>query len=218
MSKWFNEKKMVLDTALRMEGKGLIIGTSGNVSLRLPPEGGRELLAITPTSCYCDLLTPDDIQVIDFEAEPVEGNLPPSSETMMHINLYQERRDIRAVIHTHSAYASVLAVAHLEIPPILEDQVLLIGGEIKLALYAPSGSEELARNVLRALEDRNAALLMNHGAVGVGKSLRDALTVCELIEKTARVYYLCLTSGKTNLLPADAIESGKAYFRMRQKD
>ncbi len=97
---WTNEKKAVLETALKMSEKGLVIGISGNVSVRLPPANGRGLLAITPTSRYYDLLTPEDIQVIDFEAEPVEGDLPPSVESMLHIAVYQARPGVKAVIRT----------------------------------------------------------------------------------------------------------------------
>jgi len=213
LSKWLEEKKLVLTTARKMAERGLVVGTSGNVSLRLLPENGRELLAITPTSRYYDLLEPDDIQIIDFEAEPVEGDLPPSVETMLHIGIYQKRKNVNAVIHTHSVYASALAVAHLEIPPILEDQMVVMGGEIKVAGYAASGSEEQVNNVLEALEDCNAAILANHGSIGVGRDLREAFTVCEMLEKTARIYYLSLEIGKVNLLPDEAVQSCRAFFR-----
>ncbi len=213
MSKWLKEKKQVIETALRMLEKGLVTGTSGNISQRLVEENGRELLAITPTSRYYDLLNPDDIQIIDFEAEPVEGDLPPSSETMLHIGIYQVRKDICAVIHTHSVYASAVAVTHRKIPPILDDQIITIGGEINLAEYAPSGSDALVHNVIQALGNKNGILLMNHGALGAGKNLREAFTVCEIIEKTAQAYYLSLTMGEVNLLPAEAIKSGQAFFR-----
>ena len=213
LSKWLEEKKLVLTTARKMAERGLVVGTSGNVSLRLLPENGRELLAITPTSRYYNLLEPDDIQIIDFEAEPVEGDLPPSVETMLHIGIYQKRKNVNAVIHTHSVYASALAVAHLEIPPILEDQVVVMGSEIKVAGYAASGSEEQVNNVLEALEDCNAAILANHGAIGVGRDLREAFTVCEMLEKTARIYYLSLAIGKVNLLPDEAVQSCRAFFR-----
>ncbi|MBN1189263.1 MAG: class II aldolase/adducin family protein [Dehalococcoidales bacterium] len=214
MSQWLDEKKMVLETAREMAGKGLALGTSGNVSLRLPPQDGREMLAITPTSRYYDLLMPEEIPVIDFETEPVEGELPPSSESLLHIEIYRMRKNIRAVIHTHSVYASALAVACMEIPPILEDQVCMIGGTIGLAEYAPSGSDELTRNVIDALKDRNAVLLKNHGMVGAGRDLREALLVCELVEKTSRAYYLCLTLGRVNLLTEEGISAGRAYFKM----
>jgi L-fuculose-phosphate aldolase len=216
VSKWREEKKLVLEAARKMLEKGLVVGTSGNVSLRLPPENGRELLAVTPTSRYYDRLGIDDIQVVDFEVEPVEGDLPPSVETMLHIGIYRARQSVNAVIHTHSVYASALSVMGTDIPPILEDQVVFIGGQIKLSKHAPPGSEELAGNVIAALEDRNAVLLPNHGAIGVGRTLREAFTVCELTEKTAKIYYLALTLGKVNLLPDETLQAAQAFFTMLQ--
>lgn len=214
MSRWQEEKRLVLETSQKMLEKGLVVGSSGNVSLRLPPQNGRELLAITPSRRYYDLLTINDIQVIDFEAEPVEGELVPSVETMLHIGIYRARKNINAVIHTHSVFASAISVAGLEIPPILDEQVTFIGGEIKLAKYALSGSQELVANVLTALGERNAVLLSNHGVVGIGRTIRDAFTVCELVEKTAKIYLFALALGKVNPLPTEAVEVEKAFFAM----
>ena len=216
MSKWQEEKKLVLATSQKMLEKGLVVGKSGNVSLHLPPEEGRELLAITPTSRYYDLLTFDDIQVIDFETEPVEGDLPPSSETLLHIGIYQARKNINAVIHTHSVFASAVSVAGLDIPAILDDQVTFIGGEMRLAEYALPGSEQLVDHVIAALGERNAVLLPNHGAIGIGRTMREALTTCELLEKTARIFLCALSVGKINPLPTEMIEVGKAFFTMLQ--
>jgi len=216
VSKWQEEKRLVLEASQKMLEKGLVVGKSGNVSLRLPPEGGRELLAITPTSRYYDLLTVNDIQIVDFEAEPVEGDLPPSSETMLHIGIYQARKNVNAVIHTHSVFASAISAAGLEIPPILDDQVTFIGGEIRLAGYALPGSQELVEHVMASLGERNAVLLPNHGAVGVGRTMREAFTVCELLEETAKIYLCALALGKVNPLPAEAIEVGKAFFALLQ--
>ncbi len=204
MSRWQEEKESVLETALKMSQKGLVVGKSGNVSLRLPSGDGRELLAITPSGREYDLLGVDDIPVVDFAARPVEGSLAPSIETMMHIGIYKARKNIGAVIHTHSVFASVMAVAGLEIPAILEDQIILIGGEIKLAKYAVSGSDELVENVIAALGKRQAVLLANHGAVGIGRTMHEAFTACELLEKTAKIYFYALALGKVSLLPRDA--------------
>lgn len=216
MNNWQPEKKQVLAAARKMIETGLVVGTCGNVSLRLPPEGNRELLAITPTSRYYDRLDFDDIQVIDFEAVPVEGNLPPSVESMLHIGIYKARKRINAVMHTHSVFASAISVAGLEIPPILEDQVTFLGGEIKLAQHALTGSEEMEKNVIAALENRNAVLLPNHGAIGIGRNLREAFNACGLLEKTAKIYYLALSLGKVNPLPDQALKMGKAFFTMLQ--
>lgn len=216
MTKWQDEKRQVLEASQKMLDKGLVVGTSGNVSLRLPPEDGRELLAITPNRRYYDLLTIDDIQVIDFEGEPVEGELVPSVETMLHIGIYQTRRNINAVIHTHSVFASAISVTGLEIPAILDDQVTFLGGEIKLAKYALPGSQELVENVLAALGERNAVLLPNHGAIGIGRTMREAFTTCELVEKTAKIYLLALMLEKVNPLPPEAVEVERAFFAMLQ--
>jgi len=193
-----------------MSARGLVVGTAGNVSLRLP--GKRPLLAITPSSLPYDSLTPDDIQVIDFSGQKVAGNLRPSVETMLHIGIYQARPDVSAVIHTHSLYASAAAVARCEIPPILEDQVAYLGGEIKLAAYAPSGTPELTAAVIVALGERSGVLLAHHGAVGTGRTMRDAFTACELIEKTSKIYLLALLAGKVSLLPPAGIEAMKAIY------
>jgi len=212
LGKWREEKKAVLEAAQQMPEKGLVVGTAGNVSLRLPPEEGRELLAITPSGQPYDSLATDDIQIVAFDGQTVEGNLRPSTETTMHIGIYRARNNVNAIIHTHSVYASAVSVAGHDIPPILEDQVAFLGGEIKLARYALSGSRELAVNATAALGDRNAVLLANHGAIGTGRTMHDAFTNCELIEKTARIYLLALATGKVNRLSAEAVKAEKALF------
>jgi L-fuculose-phosphate aldolase len=218
VSQWLKEKKIVLEAARKMLGKGLVIGTAGNVSLRLPPEGNSQLLAITPSARPYDSLSADDIQIIDFNARTVEGSLRPSTEMKLHIGIYEARENINAVIHTHSIYASAVSVVGRDIPPILNDQVAFLGGTIKLAEYAPAGSQELAANAVSALEDRNAVLLANHGAVGIGRTMDDAFTACELIEKTAKIYLLALSTGMVNHLTDIAIEAEKAYYDMLRKE
>jgi L-fuculose-phosphate aldolase len=212
MSQWQEEKKTVLETSRKMLDEGLVVGTAGNVSIRLPIETGRQLLAITPSMRPYDSLDVNDIQILDFETKKVEGNLEPSMETGLHIGIYKVRQDVNAIVHTHSIYASAISVAGLNIPPILDDQVVFLGGEIKVAGYAISGSNEQMVNVLAALEDRNAVLLANHGAVGTGGSIDEAFTVCELIEKTARIYLLALSAGSVNELPTKAIRVEKELY------
>jgi len=200
-----------------MVEKGLVIGKAGNVSVRLASEGRRSLLAITPTSRYYDSLTPDDIPVVDFQGKPVEGSLAPSSEAALHIGVYQKRSAVNAVIHTHSPYATMLAVAGVEIPPIVEDQVVFLGGDVKLARYAPSGTNELAANAIEALGARNAVLLAGHGVIGVGRSLREALAICEMLEKTAKIYVCTMALGRANPLPPGAVAAAQvAFVRLQQ--
>ena len=217
MSQWQEEKKAVLETSRKMLDKGLVVGTAGNVSIRLPDERKRQLLAITPSMRPYDSLDVDDIQILDFETNKVEGNLEPSIETALHIGIYRSREDINAIIHTHSVFASAVSVTGRNIPPILDDQVAFLGGEIKVAGYAISGSSEQLVNVLTALEDRNAVLLQNHGAVGTGASMDEALTVCELIEKTAKIYLLAISTGTVGELPAEGIHVEKELYHRLHK-
>lgn len=218
MSQWQEEKKTVLEASRMMLDKGLVVGTAGNISVRLASGGGQQLLAITPSSRSYDSLKIDDIQILDFEARRVEGELTPSMETGLHIGIYLSRDDINAVIHTHSVFASAVSVTGMDIPPILDDQVAFLGGAIKLAGYARTGSSEQTANVLTALGDRNAVLLQNHGAVGTGISISNAFTACEIVEKTARIYLLALNTGKVNELSREAIEAAKELYYRVQRD
>jgi L-fuculose-phosphate aldolase len=212
MSQWQTEKETVLETSRKMLERGLVVGTSGNVSLRLPGDGDRQLLAITPSSMYYDLMHVDDIQVVDFQGETVEGNLKPSTETMLHIGIYKTRPDINAIVHTHSVSASAVSVTGRDIPPILVDQAVFLGGEIKLARHYTTGNREQVPDVLAALEDRNAVLLTNHGAMGTGSTMREAFIACELIEKTAATYLQALAAGKVNRLPDESLKLARQLY------
>jgi L-fuculose-phosphate aldolase len=212
MSKWNSERKAVLEAAQRMSGKGFVVGTAGNVSMRLREPGGRELMAVTPTSRYYDTIGVDDIAIVDFDGQRVEGEFSPSVETMLHIGVYKARKKVNAVIHSHPVLSSAFAVAGREIPPIVDDQVTYLGGAIKVAEYALSGSEDLVKNTLAALGPRNVVLLANHGAVCVGKDLREAFTNCEMLEKTAKIYICVLSMGRPIPIPAESLEAMNLYF------
>ena len=212
MSAWDTQKKAVLEAAKQMAEKGLVVGTSGNISMRLEDPGGRGLVAITPNNlCYDDMCV-DDIGVVDFEGQRVEGELTTSIETMLHIGIYKARGKVNAVVHSHPIYSSILSVTGMEIPPILDDQVTYLGGEIKVADYSLPGGPDRVTNAVPALGPRNAVILANHGAVTVGRDMREAFTHCEMLEKTARIFIFALSLGKVNPLPAIAFEMEQAYF------
>lgn len=212
MTTWRAEKQAVLEAAQRMSEKGFVVGTAGNISMRLKESGRRELMAITPTSRYYDTIAVDDIAVVDFNGKQVEGEFSPSVETLLHIGVYKARKKVNAVIHSHPVLSSAFAVASMEIPPIIEDQVTYLGGGIKVADYAISGSEDLVKNALAALGPRNAVILANHGAVCVGKDMREAFTNLEMLEKTAKIYLWVLSIGKLTPIPAESLEAMTAYF------
>ena len=211
---WEEEKQEVLDACRRIVAAGLVAGSSGNVSRRVEGADGAPLVAITASRVPYDHLTPGDVLVIDFEGDPVEGEGVPSSETLAHLAAYKARDDVAAVIHTHSTYASALAVAGLEIPPLLDEQVVTLGGAVPVTEYGMAGSQELADKACAALGDGNAVLLRNHGVLGVGADLEEAAAVCELVERLARIYVLALGLGRATPLPEPVVEAEKKMFRM----
>ena len=216
-SPWSAEKRAVVAAAQEMASLGLVTGASGNVSVRLASlEDGRELLAITPLGAAYGTMKEEDVVIADFDVEQVEGEGMPSSETLMHVGVYRMRPDVQAVIHTHPVFGSVAAVAGLEIPPIIDEMMIMVGGPVKVSEYAFPGSQELADAVSKALGERNAALIRNHGAVGVGRDLREALDVCALVERVAQVFIYASMLGKVEALPADIVEAELAIYRMRQ--
>ena len=209
---WESEKRQVIEAAQEMERKGLAVGTAGNISLRLKDLGGRELLAITPSGRYYDSLKVDDIVVVDFAGQKIEGELKPTIEMVMHVEVHKARKKINAVVHAHPPFCSAIAVAGLDIPPLIDEQVILIGGEIKVTQYGFPGTPELAKNVASALGPRNAVILANHGVLSVGRDMREALTICELAEEMAKIYVSALSLGKVNLIPPEAVELEQAFF------
>ena len=209
---WESEKKQVIEAAQEMERKGLVVGTAGNISLRVKATDGRELLAITPSGRYYDSLKVDDIVVVDFTGQKVEGEVKATIETVMHIEVHKARKRINAVVHAHPPFCSALAVAGMDIPPLIDEQVMLVGGEIKVAKYALPGTPDLAKNAVSALGPRNAVILANHGVLSVGRDMREALIICELAEELAKIYVSAMGLGKINPLPAEVIELEQSLF------
>jgi L-fuculose-phosphate aldolase len=209
---WEAEKKMVLDTAQQMLARGLVVGTMGNVSMRLRTQAGEEYMAITPSSCYYDSLSTDDIVIVNSAGECVDGEKRPSIETMLHKSVYEARKSVKAIVHCHSTFTCVVSVTGKEIPPLLDEQVVCLGGAISVADYALPGSRELVRNVVAALGKKNAVIMANHGALSVGKDLKEALMNSEMLEKIARIYLYGLGTGTMKLLPDEALKIEQSLF------
>ncbi len=187
----------------------LTIGTWGNISCRVPET---DWFAITPTGMSYDTLVPDDIVVLDNHGVCVKGARLPSIELPLHLAVYRGRQDVQAIIHTHSTYATAMAAARKEIPGAVEDLVQIVGGNVRVNEYALPGTEQLGLNTLKALEDRNAVLLANHGMLGVGSSLDEALKVCQIVEKAAEIIIVAqLMGGVVELSPTD-VEGMRNFY------
>lgn len=177
---------------------GLVVGTSGNLSAR---KG--DLVVVTPSGVALDRLRPEDCPVLDLTGRVVDGGTRPSSETPTHLALY-EATSARAVVHTHSVFATVVASTMTELPPI-HYNTLLLGGTVRVAPYATYGTPELARGVLAAIEGRKAALMASHGAVTIGNGLEQAFEATRLLEWLCEVYVRALGVGRPAVLTEDQL-------------
>lgn len=211
-------RKEVCDYAVKMWKAGWVTGSAGNVSVRVPDEDDR--YAITPTSVKYDRLTPENIVVCDGEGDAViEVENAPSYELPIHVLVYQARSDVHAVMHTHAVYSSVLSVLRITLPPIAEELVPYLGGPVAVADYAQSGTDDLARNVVRALKEKAAVFIANHGNLCAAKNLEKVFAACALVEHTAHIYVEALKISAIkditlHALPDEVVEMEKGMFEV----
>ncbi len=201
-----SEREEVLETARKAYSMGFVAVAEGNFSVRVK---GKNLFAITPSAIEYDRMVIDDIVVIDYEGNVVHGERKPSSEWRLHAYIYKKRQDVNAIVHTHSLYASVLSVMGEGIPVIIDEQVIYIKGTVDVSEYAMTGTWELAENVYKALGNKKAALIKNHGLVAVGENADIALNIALITEKLAKIYYLAKVGGKVDTVPKEVIDKLK---------
>ena len=174
----------VCDAGKRLLAEGLVARTWGNISVRLNDHE----MVITPSGRKYEELEPGDMVVVDYKKDSYFGVLKPSSEYKLHTEIYRSRKKVSAVIHTHQMNASTVAAARREIPPILDDQAQILGPSVRVADYALPNTKKIVRTTVKALKGRNAALMANHGAVCIGRDLKEAFVACQVLEKTCKAF------------------------------
>ncbi len=182
---------------------GLTVGTGGNISV-LDQESG--LFALTPSGIDYFEMEASDIVVLDLQGRIVDGCRKPSSELELHRIFYQRRKDIRAVVHAHSTYCTVLATNHMDLPA-SSYLVAFAGKNVRCGAYAPFGTRELAELTFEAMKDRRAALMANHGLIAGGQDLMQAFDIARQIEFCAKVYVKALSIGKPVILSDQEMET-----------
>ncbi|KUN18987.1 fuculose phosphate aldolase [Streptomyces antibioticus] len=197
--------EQLVATARRTVTDGLVVGTSGNVSVRVG-----DTVLVTPSGVPYDRLTPDDVTGVDLDGRQVLGTLVPTSELPMHLAVHRST-EARAVVHTHAVHATAVSMLVPELPAV-HYMAGALGGAVRVAPYATYGTEELAENMLHALADRTACLLQNHGTIAYGDTLDQAF------DRTAQLEWMChlwLTASSvpgltpTLLSPEQVAEAGE---------
>lgn len=202
-------RQKVVDAGIMLAHSGMTIGTYGNISCRVD----KSCIAITPSGRDFEKITPENIVVTDLAGEKLGGTLLPSSELPLHLEIYKNFPEARAIVHTHSIYASALAAAHKELPPVTEELAQAVGGAVRCSDYSIAGTNELGQNAVKAMEGgRSAALLANHGAVCWGRDLKEALATAQILERAAQIFCIASSLGKPVSLEDKKVESLRDFY------
>lgn len=203
-------RKDLHEAHLTLEKYGLVAYTSGNVSLRV-----KEHVIIKPSGVPYSLLKPEDYVVVDLDGNIIEGNKKPSIDTATHLYLYRNIEWAKSIIHTHSTFSTVWAVAEKPIPVLCTAHADVFGEEIPLSEYAPVGSEAIAKAVLKVLGKSGVVLLRKHGVMVVGNSLDDAIKKAIFLEEVAKIAYFAQMMSVPVPLAKDEVE--RLYLQYHTK-
>ena len=210
------EKKLIVSTAQDLVTKGYLMATGGNISIRLPDQKG---FAVTPSNIDYMTMTPDQICILDFDLNQLEGELKPSVEAGMHCGIYITRQDVNAIVHTHQVYASALTLIKKPIPALFDEQARFLGRTVEIIPYAPSGTGMLQNTVAKHVKSKNNAFMMqNHGALVFGHDMERAVHNVEILEKCSLAYLIALCSDeKITKIPLPIREIAFSKLKKDQK-
>jgi len=201
-----DQRNQIIEYSLKLNSTNLSPLRSGNISLR-GIEDDIEGYLITPSGKKYETLKPEDIVFMGLnEEEENNSTNKPSSEWRFHRDIYVNKKEAHAIVHAHSPHATAVSSHGKPIPPFHYMVALAGGDDIKCAKYATFGTEELSKNVIKALENRSACLMSNHGQVAFGKNLEDTFELAQEIENICHQYIIALRLGKPKILSLEEMK------------
>ena len=207
------QREQVVRVGLEALERGVVHGTAGNMSIRDPETG---LIAISPSGMPYPTVTAADVVVVDERGEVVDGVRKPSSETPLHTMVHRERPHVRAIVHTHSHFSTVVGCIRPFLPPILTEVALVVGPRVPVTRYGLTGTPDFGESVLEVLEHGGlAVILRNHGLICFGRDFPEAVTVAEIVEEAAKVYVHALAANggrEPELVPEELIPGMREHF------
>jgi len=196
----FRLKEQMCDIGKRIWTKGFCAGNEGNHSYRLGPDR----ILCTPSLISKGNLKPDDMCVVDLTGKQISGKRKRTSEILLHLAIYKERPDVKAVIHSHPPHATAFAIADIELPTCIHPEAEVFLGPVKTAKYVTPGDNRLPESIKPFIKESNTILLGNHGVVCYGPDLEDAYYKLEIVDAYARI--LLLTKQLGSVRPLDSGE------------
>tara|TARA_Y100000022_G_scaffold148612_1_gene130318 strand:+ start:278 stop:934 length:657 start_codon:yes stop_codon:yes gene_type:complete len=213
-----DQRNKIIEYSLKLNSTNLSPLRSGNISLRTN-EDDKDGYLITPSGKKYETLKPEDIVFMGLNSE-VENNdsaNKPSSEWRFHRDIYINKKDAQAIVHAHSPHATAVSSHGKSIPP-FHYMIALAGGEdIKCAEYATFGTEDLSKNIIKALKKRTACLMSNHGQVAFGKNLEEAFELAQEIENICQQYIIALKIGQPKILSFEEMKKVLAKAKNYKK-
>ena len=207
------QREQVVRVGLEALERGVVHGTAGNMSIRDPETG---LIAISPSGMPYPTVTAADVVVVDERGQVVDGVRKPSSETPLHTMVHRERPHVRAIVHTHAHFSTVVGCIRPYLPPILTEVALVVGQRVPVTRYGLTGTPDFGESVLEVLEHGGlAVILRNHGLICFGRDFPEAVTVAEIVEEAAKVYVHALAANggrEPELVPEELIPGMRERF------
>jgi L-fuculose-phosphate aldolase len=191
----------IVEVGRRMYARGYTASNDGNISVRL----GSDRLLMTPKSVCKGFMTPDMMCITDLGGRKLQGDRDPSSEMLMHLEVYRQRPDVAAVVHAHPPTATGFAVAGIPLDRAVLAEVLTTLGSIPIAEYATPSTQELPDAVRRYIKAHDGMLLANHGALTVGTDLFGAYYKMETVEHFAKISLVARMLGRENLIAREEV-------------
>jgi len=196
-------RQEVCEANLILPRSGLVTWTSGNVSGRDTETG---YVVIKPSGVRYEVMTPEDMVIVDIDGQVIEGRLKPSVDMATHLYVYRHRQDVQGVVHTHSPFATAFAAIGKPIPVYLTAMADEFGGPIPVGAYAPIGGKAIGQEIIRSISDSPAILMKNHGVFTIGPNSMAAVKAAVMTEDVARTVYYALQMGQPEEIPATEVE------------
>jgi len=202
-------KEQLLWVAKEMLRTNLVQGTAGNLGARLPDGNA----VLTPSSLdYMDM-TLEDLVVCDLDGNVLEGTRGPTTEKALHLSALRSHDNIDATMHCHAKFATMFALTRTPIPAVIEEFDVFVGGDVDVADYRTTGTDDLAAEVASRVGEKAAVLMANHGLFAVGKNPKDVLHIAALVERTAEIVWGARQLGDVVPLPPEVNQTFAGYYR-----